>query len=625
MKRLLLAIAIVLGCTPFAWSQNNGQGEKLTGSVIGTEYSVDYGDNSRSTTVNTRECAFDGDLTTYFASYDYSYTWAGLDLGEPYVITRVGWCPALRNAPGVSESRVVLGVFEGANSPDFMDALPLYIITEPGQRAQMQYSDVNCSKGFRYVRYVGPSEARCNIGELEFYGVKGEGDESQFYRPTNLPLVTIHTVNGKLPYDKVNQIDCIISVISDKGKELLTDTGTIRERGNGSRMFEKKPYRIKFNHKQRVLDAPANAKKWTLINNYSDKTLMRNMIAFEMSRNMDMPYTPYCQPVDVLLNGEFKGNYQLCDHVDVRKTRVNVKEMTPEDNDGVALTGGYFFEIDARAPSEPSMFYSEKGVPVTIKSPDDELIIPVQHNYIESSYNTMEADWEHYLDRNTFLRHFLIGELSGNTDTYYSVFMYKQRDNDTIYTGPVWDFDLAFENDSRTYPINNKKDFIYCSGGSVVNSQLGAFVGEIVLKSPEVSQQMLAIWDKGRQGNITAEHLLAFIDEKEEYLQQSQELNFKRWPIMNELVHQNPVAWGSYAAEVQNVRRFLTERLLWMDNRLGYTYVPNGIATTAANDFASPRQVFNLSGQPCGTDVSRLPKGVYIVRQGTMTRKIQVR
>ena len=117
---------------------------------------------------------------------------------------------------------------------------------------------------------------------------------------------------------------------------LLSEPGTIRERGNYSRNFPKKPYRIKFDSKQHVLDAPAKAKKWTLINNYGDKTLMRNMLAFEISRQLGMPYTPYSKAVDVLLNGEYKGCYQLCDQVEVNKKRVAIDELTPRDNSAPA-------------------------------------------------------------------------------------------------------------------------------------------------------------------------------------------------------------------------------------------------------------------------------------------------
>ena len=188
--------------------------DQLTGSVIGTQDAVDYSTNVRTMSVNTCVNAFDGNLDTFFASYDRSYTWAGLYLGKPYLITRVGWSP--RN-DGLGPGRVVLGVFEGANREDFMDALPLYIIDEQGTIGKMSYADVACSRGFRYVRYIGPSNARCNIAELEFYGYAGEGDDSQLYQLTNLPTVSIHTLNGEIPYDKVHQIVSQLTVISDGG------------------------------------------------------------------------------------------------------------------------------------------------------------------------------------------------------------------------------------------------------------------------------------------------------------------------------------------------------------------------------------------------------------------------
>ena len=594
---------------------------KLSGNIIGTCESVDYSTGKLSTTVNTCQQAFDGRLDTFFASWERSYTWAGLDLGEPHIITRVGWSPRNdSNGPG----RVVLGVFEGANREDFMDGLPLYIITERGTIGTMSYADVTCSKGFRYVRYVGPSDARCNIAELEFYGHAGQGDDSHLYRLTNQPTVSIHTLNGEIPYDKEHQIESQLIIIGDSGTTaLLSEPGTTRLRGNASRNFPKRPFRIKFDKKQHVLDAPAKAKKWTLINNYGDKTLMRNLLAFELSRRLGMPYTPYGRSVDVLLNGEYEGCYQLCDQVQVHKHRVDIEEMTPQDNSGSQLTGGYFVEIDAYADREDSWFWSSKGNPVTIKSPEADSITSRQSNYIESRFNQMEKQWQKYLDLNTFLRHFLVGELSGNTDTYWIVFMYKHRDNDTIYTGPVWDFDLAFENDNRTYPVNNKTDYIYRSGGSCTGN-MRTFVDNIVVRNAAARAQMLDIWDEARQGGLTEENLVAYLDSLEESLQQSQQLNFLRWPIMKQTVHQNPKIWGSYTAEVQNARRFLKERLAWMDNKLNYVYHPTGIASTAVDE-TQPCQVYNLSGVFLGSDLNHLPSGIYIVRQGRNARKVQIR
>ena len=600
------------------WCASVHADDKLTGTVIGTKECVDYDNTSTMTTsVNTCANAFDGDLSTFFASWERSYTWAGLDLGSPHVITKVGWSP--RN-DSQGEGRVVLGVFEGANRADFMDALPLYIVDEKGRIGTISYADVSCSRGFRYVRYVGPSDARCNIAELEFYGHPGDGDDSHLYQVTNLPTVSIHTKDGVIPYDKVHEIVSQLIIISNDGTKLLSEPGSVRERGNASRGFPKKPYRIKFDQKQRVLDAPAKAKKWTLINNYGDKTLMRNLLAFELSRRLGMPYTPYGAAVDVLLNGEYKGCYQLCDQIQVHKDRVNITEMTPEDNEGIALTGGYFIEIDAYADQEKSWFRSNNRTPVTIKSPDEDSITTQQKNYIRAYFNKLESQWETYLDKNTFLRHFLVGEMSGNTDTYWSVFMYKERDDDMMYTGPVWDFDLAFDNDKRTYPVCNKNDYIYRSGGSCTGN-MKSFVDNIVIKNADAKAKILAIWDVARHEGLTEENLVASVDALETELYQSQRLNFMRWPIMNQYVHQNPKLWKNYEAEVENVRRFMKERLAWMDRRLDYTYVPSGIEEVEV-DLTQPYQVFTLSGQLCGTTLDGLRPGIYIVRQGLSSRKI---
>ena len=608
-------------CLMVFWMTDAFADDKLTGTVIGTTACVDYNNTSTSTTtVNTCADAFDGNLNTFFASWERSYTWAGMDLGSPHVITRVGWSP--RN-DGQGPKRVQLGVFEGANREDFMDALPIYLITEKGKVGQISYADVNCSRGFRYVRYVGPADARCNIAELEFYGHPGEGDDTHLYQVTNLTTVSIHTLNGEIPYDKEHQIVSQLTIISDNGPRLLSEPGTTRERGNASRSFPKKPYRIKFDKKQHVLDAPAKAKKWTLINNYGDKTLMRNLLAFELSRRLGMPYTPYGTAVDVLLNGEYKGCYQLCDQVQVHKDRVNIEEMTPADNEGSALTGGYFVEIDAYAEQEKSWFRSNNRNPVTIKSPEEDSITTQQRNYIRAFFNKMESQWETYLDMNTFLRHFLVGELSGNTDTYWSVFMYKQRDDDMMYTGPVWDFDLAFNNDDRTYPVNSKSDYIYRSGGSHTGS-MKSFVDNIVVNNAAAQAQMLDIWDEARHNGVTEASLVAYIDSLETALQESQRLNFIRWPIMNQYVHQNAHLWGTYKAEVENVRTFMKERIAWMDKRLRYTYVENGIADVSV-DLTLPYQVYRPSGQPCGNTLEGLRPGIYVVRQGENAKKVIVR
>lgn len=550
----------------------------MKGTIIGTEWSVDYSDGSLTDDVNFKANVFDGKFDTYFASYLRSGTWVGLDLGEKHVIKKVGYSPRL-NQPG----RVQLAVIEGANKEDFSDAVPIYLIKEPGVEKQMSYGEINCSKGFRYVRYVGPNDARCNLAELAFYGEKGEGDDSQYYQITNLPTIVINTEGAQDITSKEKEIPSVVYVISEGGKNVLATENTgVRGRGNASWNYPKKPYRLKFDKKQQLLNAPAKAKKWTLINNYGDKTLMRNILAFELSRRVGLAYTPFCYPVDVVLNGEYKGCYQLCDQVEVNENRVNITEMEPEDIALPELSGGYLIEIDAYAKSETSYFISTSGMPVTIKSPDDDDIVSAQSKYITDFFNAMEtaafstsfADEEtgyrKYLDLDSFLKHFIVGELSGNTDTYWSVYMSKDRNSDKLYTGPVWDFDLAFDNDQRTYPVNVLNDFIYATKGSVASASVRDFVNVIVKEDEAARQRLVEIWNQVRtEGDINETSLLAYVDEIAKLLNESQALNFKRWNIMNEKIQQNPVIHGSYEGEVNAVKSFLKHRVPKMDTLIG--------------------------------------------------------
>ena len=548
--------------TTYTITQEYGVEEsfKLTGTVIGSQYSVDYNNNNaQSTTVNTKNNVFDGNYETYFASYDRSQTWVGLDLGEKHVITKVGWSPRIDH-----QSRVELALIEGANEPDFSDALPLYIVKEAGENRKMHYGEVDCTRGFRYIRYVSPNDVRCNLAELEFHGYKSEGDDYKLYQLTNLPTVVINTYNAQEITSKEVEIGCTVYIISKDGKDLLTGKQTkVRGRGNASWDFPKKPYRIKFDTKQSPLGAPAAAKKWTLLSNYGDKTLMRNMLAFEVSRRVGLSYTPFCHPVDLIVNGEYRGCYQLCDQVEAADGRVEAKN-------------GYLIEIDAYAYNEDVWFSSNKGTPVTIKHPDEDDITDQQIEFIKSYFNKMETavfstnfkdetnGYRKYLDLDSFLRNFIVGEFSGNTDTYWSVYMYKDAADGKLYTGPAWDYDLGFENDYRTYPINNLSDYIYASNGSVASEAVRSMVTKIVKNDPAAKARLIEIWEEAlNKGDLR--NLNAYAYDAAQMLKESQALNFKRWKILDQYVHMNFQALGSYDAEVNTVRNYITNRLTKFD------------------------------------------------------------
>lgn len=591
-----------------------------------------------ASTVANAYKAFDGDAGTFYAGMKGSYDWVGLDLGQKFVISKVGFMPSTD-----SDNVILLGLFEGANSPDFSDAVPMAMIKNSAPKGNMAYLDVTCSRGFRYVRYVGPASSYGRLSELEFYGEAGKGDDSRLWQLTNLPTVVINTLNGEIPYDKEHDISSTVIIISEDGTSVLEKSNTgVRERGNASREFPKKPWRIKFEKKQNVLDAPAKAKKWTLINNYGDKSLMRNMLAFDIARKMGMEYVPFCAPVDVIMNGEYKGCYQLCDQIEVNEGRLNIDEMTKEDNSGDALTGGYFVEIDAYAYEEPVWFRtSHYGLPVTVKSPDEDEITKEQLKYITDYFNMLEpmmkdisplTGYRTVFDNESFIQHMLVNEVAGNTDTYWSTYMYKRRNNPVIYTGPVWDFDLGFNNDYRTYPVYSRSGngFLWNCGAASSADGMIYFAQRILLKDETTAAEIHDVWSKARNNGLSIEWLKDKVDEYAVLLDDSQKLNFIRWPILNQMVHMNPVALGTYEKECEAIKSYANAQLPHLDKVIGFDPDTELIPTepeAGVEDLMSPDgfddvEYFTLSGLKVNTPLS---PGFYIMRNGSATQKILVR
>ncbi|MDR1860233.1 MAG: CotH kinase family protein [Bacteroidales bacterium] len=525
--------------------------------------------------------AFDGDTVTYFRA-NGTYNWLGIDFTDRYVITSVAYCPRMDMASPDYPDRLRLGLFEGANSADFADAIPLLIISAPAER-RMNTASVSCSRGFRYVRFVFPDPqiggGKSNyIAELKFFGYKSNGNDSQMPQLTNLPTISIRTANRQEISSKTDWVNGSITVVYANGTKTYTDNIEIRGRGNNSWTHPKKPYRVKLATSTNFMGLPAKARNWTLINNYGDKTLMRNIIAFDFSRRIEMPYTSPAEAVDVVLNGDYKGCYQLCDHIDVRKNRVDVEEMSASD-----VKGGYSIEIDAYAYGDPVAFTSDYySIPVSVKYPDSEDITAAQiqfikehfelftHSVASTQYTNVTTGFRKYLDTDVFIRRFLLGEYSGSTDMYWSVRMWKKRDSDKFVWAPVWDFDLGFENDWRTWPINTRwgdQWLALCDGTSAAGNTKELI--RRILTDSDINTQLSAVWKRYRtNGRISTTALTAVVDSCAALLEQSQQLNFMRWQIMGQKVHENPVVHGSYAAEVENVRNYILKRLEWLDSKL---------------------------------------------------------
>jgi len=396
-----------------------------------------------------------------------------------------------------------------------------------------------------------------------------------------LPLMTITTEGKKSISNKTDYIKGSIKIEERNNDGIKTHVlfetnmtkDGIRGRGNSTWGMEKKPYRLKLDNSVEVLGMP-KSKHWVLLANYSDKTLIRNDLAFEISRRMGYAYTPRQKYVDVILNDNYVGNYMLCEHIRIDKNRVDISE-------GTSVSGGFLFEIDERKDDiDQSEYIETKGsdmngsnkVIICIKTPERPDLTSAQLTYIKKYFQDLEdvlygrnsvnpvTKLKDHIDLNSFIDNFLINEMSKNVDgnLRLSTFMYKKETDNKLYFGPVWDYDIAFGN-------ADYDDGFTTDGWRIRNHR---WYKEF-FKHPEFEQMVKNRWKELRADKLSNASLFAYIDQVAENINLSQQENFKRWNILSKKVWPNYVATGSYAGEINYLKKdFLEKRLAWMDSQL---------------------------------------------------------
>ena len=503
--------------------------------------------------------AFDGDFLTEFKSSKKSNGWIGLEFDASYRITKIGWAHK-----GNDKENYLLGIFEGGNDPTFFDAVPLTMIVEEGKEIDINYISVDVTRAFKYVRYIGPNGKNCTISQLEFYGYKLEENEveekeEKLYQPTGIPLIVIQTEDAKEPKDKENGIVCQITIINN-GKQETKEKGTIKLRGNSTMRGEKPPYKIKFDTKQKLLDMSAKAKKWNLMANHSDKTLIRTLLAMKISTLFEMPYTPQCRPVDLMVNGEFKGNYNLCDKIEYNKNRMQLGELE-EETEQEPIDGGYLFEATQYAFREGHYINTTNGIIIGVRYPKKKDITVEQLEYIKKKINEIESDGYNgivdNIDFESFSKYLLVQELCGQSETFWSTYMSKKRNDEKIYFGPVWDFDLAFDNDRRVFSTLNKTNFLFKYDSSA--GTMREF-GVKLLNNEKLLQSVKDMWNEMTVEKVTKEKILKYVDEQVEIINESQKLNFKRYKVLDKKVIASPTARCTYKREVAYLKEYIPKR-----------------------------------------------------------------
>ncbi len=384
-----------------------------------------------------------------------------------------------------------------------------------------------------------------------------------------LPLLSLSTDGGVDITSKEVYLPGTYALKDEKGLVLVSGVTEVKGRGNYTWGFPKKPYHIKLAANTSLLGMPAN-RHWVLLANYVDKTLLRNDITFQMSRQIGMEYTPRSTFVDVELNGVYQGVYQLTEHVRIAPDRVNIPELKAGDVDPARITGGYLIEVD-ETRGEAFCFDSlRSGMTFCLKNPEKLLEAGWEDKraYIEGYIAQTEdaifapdfADpvtgYAAYLDVDSAVNYYLINELVKNADGALrrSTFLAKKRGGKLTF-GPLWDFDLALGN--------------YQGPGAETSDWLirSAPWFERMFQDPAFEAKVKAKWALLKSSGQLKD-IVTYIDQRAFYLSKVQARNFQTWDILFVIVWPNPVATGSYAGEVTVMKDWLRARIAWMDAEL---------------------------------------------------------
>ncbi|MEA5127191.1 MAG: CotH kinase family protein [Proteiniphilum sp.] len=461
---------------------------------------------------------------------------------------------------------------------------------------------------FKYIGNsvkIGNKEQTSNVTPNDFsepvvYSIASENGKKTDYTVTvtknqrRIPRVYINTAGGVPILDKENYVTSTVRVEDldsyyTDGVKFTSGAG-VRGRGNSTWGMDKKPYRIKLDNKASLLGM-SNDKDWALLANHTDKTLLRNITAFEISKIAGMSWTPTSYSVDFYLNDEYKGVYALTEHVKVAKERLDMELVKSADNSGEALTGGYFMELDFHF-DEPYKFKTNRvypkmneGLPIMFKDPDEPT--DPQFNYVRDYFNTAEEvlygdnfidpeeGYRKYIDVESFINYYIVQELAKNVDGNMRGSCYLAiRRNGKIEQPLVWDFDIAFGNaDHITWEqgaSSREWDGWFINSYSANDNTYTPWFDRF-FEDPHFVSELKKRWNELKP---QLDGIPDFIREHAAALQDSQARNFGMkanggagWSITKPEWNTSIVR-GSYKAEVDYLVDFVEKRLQWLDTNI---------------------------------------------------------
>lgn len=400
----------------------------------------------------------------------------------------------------------------------------------------------------------------------------------------SLPVVSIEYDCSDSNLEKLKnkkKIDASLSTFNCSETKISNAALTVKGRGNSSwENAPKKSYTLKFEEKQDFLGLGKN-KSFALVANYFDKSLLRNISAYELAKNVftNMMWASGVEPVNLFVNNIYCGVYNATETIKISSKRVDVPDVSDCSDAAGFENYGFILEIDSRM-EENLNWWSPKNVPFNLKEPDGEDLSEEIQNLIKEKVNSVEeklfsADfndsssenyYENYLDSDSFVDWWLLEELAKNTDSnfYSSCYMVYNPTDKKFHMGPVWDFDLGFGNTN-----DYSQDELY--SGFKTKEKLGEQGNWILqlLSDATFKEKAKSRWNELKP-QITAYFENEF-EQNYEKIQKDSEANFSRYEILGKSIWKSPndcETRTTYLSEKEYLKDWITKRIEWLDSAL---------------------------------------------------------
>ncbi|MBP1655691.1 MAG: Spore coat-like protein [Bacteroidetes bacterium] len=428
---------------------------------------------------------------------------------------------------------------------------------------------------------------------------------------SNLPIVVIDTHGREIRDEPKIPADMGIIDNGPGVRNALTDPFSgyqgrigIETRGSSSEMYPKKQYAVETQDALgndldvSLLGMPAES-DWVLSAPYGDKSLIRDVLLYNVSRDLGR-YASRSRYCELVLNGEYRGVYILLEKIKRDKNRVGIAKIEPPDSAGDALTGGYIVKIDKTEGADIEGWYS--GFPPFLGSaqrvyyqfhyPKPEDLVWPQRGYITRyirdfelamvlpTFNDPLKGYPALLDVGSFVDFVLLNEFSKNVDAYrLSCFMYKERDSNggRLAMGPVWDYNLAFGN-CNYHRASSVEGFQLCYMSDSLafrknETFFGPFWWKKIFDDPPMRRLLAERWTTLRSGSLSLSRITAVIDSLTGLLNESQRRNFIRWSILGQYVWPNAYVGQTYQNEIDYLKAWIAGRFNWLDREFTMTSV----------------------------------------------------